>query len=63
MPWKSSDAQRHSKKADSPRSQRIWKDVANRELKRSGNEGRAVRIANYVVKRQSKRGPQRSNRR
>lgn len=64
MPWKSSDAKRFSKKASSPRKAATWAKVANRELRKSGSEGRAVRIANYVVKRSgSKRGPTRRSRR
>lgn len=49
MPWGPGDAKRHTKKAKSGVAQRQWSDVANSVLKRTGNEGRAVRSANAVV--------------
>lgn len=49
MPWNPSDATRHSKKASSPIAKRQWADVANQTLKRTGDEGRAIREANAVV--------------
>jgi uncharacterized protein YdaT len=49
MPWSPSDATRHTKKADTPRRQRMWADVANSELKATGDEARAVRAANSAV--------------
>lgn len=52
MPWKPQDAQRHDKKAKSPKAQRQWSDVANSVLKATGDEGRAVREANGVVMKQ-----------
>ena len=51
MPWKSSDAKRHTKKASSPKLKGLWQHVANQVLEATGNEGRAVREANAVVKR------------
>lgn len=54
MPWKSKDAERHTKKADTPVEQRQWKDVANSVLKRTGDEARAIRSANAVVARRKK---------
>ena len=51
MPWKSSDARRHTHRAQSPRRQRQWREVANSVLRRTGDEGRAVRTANAVVRR------------
>lgn len=50
MPWQPSDAQRHTKKADTPKAKRQWRDIANSALERTGNEGLAVREANGVVK-------------
>lgn len=49
MPWISSDAEKHTRKADTPKSKRQWAHVANSELEETGNEGRAVRAANGVV--------------
>lgn len=51
MPWKSnSDVSRHNKAAGkSKRKGRVWLEVANKTLKRTGNEGRAIREANAVA--------------
>lgn len=54
MPWKASDAARHTKKAKSPKAKRQWRDVANSMLERGKSEGAAVRAANAVVKRRRK---------
>jgi len=50
MPWGAKDAKRHTKKAASDAAQAQWADVANSVLQSSGDEGRAVREANAVVK-------------
>lgn len=50
MPWGPEDATRHDKKARSGVAKRQWSDVANSVLSRTGDEGRAVREANAVVK-------------
>jgi hypothetical protein len=55
MPWDPSDAKSHTKKATTPKLQRQFSEVANSVLKRTGDEGRAVREANAVVQRSSKR--------
>ena len=52
MPWKSEDAERHTKKADTPALQRLWSEVANRVLEATGDEGRAIREANAVIARE-----------
>ena len=63
MPWKPSDATRHTHKAKSPKRKRQWRDVADSILARTGDEGRAVRGANAAVKKsQAKRGRRRSSR-
>lgn len=49
MPWTPSDASRKTKKAKSPKAKRQWRDVSNGVLKKTGNEGRAIREANAVV--------------
>jgi uncharacterized protein YdaT len=54
MPWKSKDAKRHTKKADTPKEKRQWSIVANAMLERGSSEGAAVRAANAAVKKRSK---------
>lgn len=54
MPWQAKDAKGKTRKATSPKAQRQWATVANATLKKTGNEGRAVRTANAVVKRRKK---------
>lgn len=51
MPWSSSDAKSHTKKARNPKLARQWAHVANSALKRTGDEARAIREANAVVAR------------
>lgn len=50
MPWKPSDAQRHTHRAKSAKKKRQWAHVADSVLKRTGDEGRAVRAANSVIR-------------
>jgi hypothetical protein len=51
MPWTPSDGpSRHTKKANSPGKRKQWSTVANKVLGDSGDEGKAVRIANAAVK-------------
>lgn len=54
MPWMPSDAKRKTRKANTPKKQRQWRDVANSVLSSSGDEGRAIREANAVVGRKRK---------
>jgi hypothetical protein len=42
MPWNPDDAERHTKKANDPKRQRMWAEVANSVLSDTGDEGRAV---------------------
>jgi hypothetical protein len=53
MPWTADDAERHTRKATSWELKELWAKVANDALERTGNEGRAIREANAVVKRQA----------
>ena len=56
MPWTAKDATRHQKKAKSPKRKRQWAHVADSMLKRTGDDGAAIRAANAVVKKsQAKR--------
>lgn len=50
MPWLPSDAQSHTKKAQGLVAKRQWAHVADDELKRTGDEGLAVKAANGVIK-------------
>jgi uncharacterized protein YdaT len=50
MPWKLGDALRYTKSAASPKKKKQWTSVANAVLNRSGDEGKAIRIANSQVK-------------
>jgi hypothetical protein len=49
MPWTTKAAQRHTRKARTPKSKRQWSKVANSMLKRTGDEGAAIRAANAAV--------------
>jgi len=49
MPWNSEDAERHTKKANDPKRQRMWAEIANSVLSDTGDEGRAIREANAAV--------------
>jgi hypothetical protein len=51
IPWEPEDAPRHTHKADRPDLRRIWAEAANRILSETGDEGRAVRIANGIIAR------------
>jgi hypothetical protein len=60
MPWDPEESRRHTKKASSAVSQRQWSSVANSVLAKTGDEGKAVRIANGVVKKRSKKSGRKS---
>lgn len=56
MPWTAADAKAKTSKADTPKKQRVWAEVANKEKARCEKagegdcEGRAVRVANEVIR-------------
>lgn len=52
MPWSPSDAKRHTAKASTPHLQRLWANVANSALSRTGDDALAIREANGVVAKQ-----------
>lgn len=56
MPWSKSEAKEHTRKAKSPAAKKQWTDVANKVLKESGDEGKAVRIANAAVAKRKHKG-------
>ena len=53
MPWTADDAERHTHKAKTAALRKLWAEVANETLQRTGDEGRAAREANAVVARQA----------
>ena len=56
MPWTTKDATRHTKKARSAGAKRQWSTVADKVLAQSGEEGKAIRIANAAVAKRKKKG-------
>ena len=48
-PWTSRDARRHTHKANTAGKKRQFAKVANKVLDESGDEGKAIRIANAAV--------------
>lgn len=50
LPWTSRDARKHTHKASTPKKKRQFAAVANKVLAESGDEGKAIRIANAAVK-------------
>ena len=55
MPWIQSDSIKHTKKATSSSKKKQWEEVANSVLKKTGDEGKAVKIANGVIKKGKKK--------
>ena len=55
MPWTPKDAKAKTKKANTPKKSRQWRDVANGVLKSTGDDARAIREANAVVARNTGR--------
>lgn len=51
MPWAAADATKHTKKADTPKRQRMWADVANSEMVAGKPESVCIRAANSAVAR------------
>lgn len=54
MPWKPSDASSKTKKAKTPKEKRQWRDIANETLARTGDDKKAIRTANGVLKKRAK---------
>ncbi len=49
MPWEPTDAKGHTEKADTVELQEEWASIANGILSDTGDEGRAIAIANAHV--------------
>lgn len=50
MPWTMESAIKHTKRAKSGATKKQWAATANAVLKKTGDEAKAVRIANAAVK-------------
>lgn len=50
MPWTASDAVKHTKNANTAAKQKKWAATANSVLKETGDDAKAIRIANSTVK-------------
>jgi uncharacterized protein YdaT len=46
MPWTIKDVTKHNSKITSPHAKEVWVKIANKILDESGDEERAIRIAN-----------------
>lgn len=55
MPWDAKSAARHTKKAKSPAAKRQWAATADSVLAKSGDEAKAIRIANSAVKKRKRK--------
>lgn len=53
MPWKPSDAPKKNKKADTPAEKKQWAATANAVLAKSGDDAKAIRIANASISKKS----------
>lgn len=49
MPWSPKDAQKKTKKADTPKEKEDWAKVANSVLKKTGSDAKAIKIANALI--------------
>lgn len=54
MPWTSKDASKKTKKADTKAEKEQWAKTANKVLKSTGNDAKAIRIANAAIKNKAK---------
>jgi hypothetical protein len=48
-------AYKHTHKAKSPASQKQWSTVANKVLKQSGDDAKAIKIANAAIQKRKKK--------
>lgn len=55
MPWTAKDASKKTRKAKTPKARRMWRDIADSVLAKTGDEARAVRTANGVIKTRSRK--------
>lgn len=50
MPWKPGDAKKKTKAASTPAKEKKWAATANSVRGKSGDDAKAIKIANTVVK-------------
>lgn len=55
MPWNPSDSEKHTKKAKTAKSKRMWAHVSNGALARGDSEVSAIKQANAVVARNKRK--------
>jgi len=55
MPWRSKDVPAKTSKAKSAVAKKQWTSTANAVLAKSGDDGKAIRIANAAVKKRRKK--------
>ncbi len=54
MPWITQDAIKKDKKANTSAKKKQWAAVANSVLKKTGDDAKAIKIANGVIKKKKK---------
>ena len=54
MPWNARSAHKHTRKAVSQKDKSDWAHTANAVLRETGDEGKAIRIANWQANKQRK---------
>lgn len=58
MPWTLASAGKHTRKASTPATKKQWTSTANAVLAKTGDEAKAIKIANAAVKKHpSKKKP------
>jgi hypothetical protein len=55
MPWTMASAYRHTHKAKGPAAKKQWSAVANKVLKESGDDAKAIKIANAAIAKRKKK--------
>lgn len=55
MPWTMRDAPAHTRKASTPAKKRQWSTVANSVLEKTGDDAKAIKIANAAVKKRGRK--------
>ena len=56
MPWKPSDAPKKNKKVNTAAEKKQWSTVANKVLKSTGNDAKAIKAANAAIKKRGRGG-------
>jgi len=61
MPWGPGDAAGKTHRANTPGRKKAWSRRANAILAESGDEGKAIRLANWMAKKRSMPGRKKRN--